>query len=139
MTRIASFPIAILVLAALAIATPGARALEAGRHAAANTAMLLFAQNEGGAPFASPFAPRVPRDARPRGQDRARDAVNKGEIRPLEDVMTSIQRRYHGRLLDVNLDQSGPRWVYHLKMLTRNGQVMRLVVDARTGQILDAR
>ena len=71
-----------------------------------------------------------------RGQNRARDAVRRGEILSLEQVAARVQSRYPGRLLDVRLDESRGSPVYHLKMLTRDGRVLRIAADARTAQIL---
>jgi hypothetical protein len=97
------------------------------------------AQDDRRPPWASPFVPRPPADADPRGERRGRDAVRRGEIRPLEQVIAQVQRRYPGRVLDAQLDRSGERWVYHLKMLTREGRVLRVAVDAHSGRILDVR
>ena len=98
---------------------------------------FLPAQGE----FHSPFvAPRVPRQRSTPGwggRDRARDAVRRGEIVPLDRVMTKVQRRYPGRVLNVRLD--GRRLIYHLRMLTRRGRVLRIAVDARTADILSVR
>lgn len=120
-----------LVIALLAMAGPAAafeyRPGHGGRDAA-------LAQGE----YQSPFvAPRVP-DARPDpgggGRNRAREGVRRGEIVPLDRVMNRVQRRYPGRVLDVRLDDR--RLVYHLRMLTRRGQVLRIDVDARDASIL---
>lgn len=71
-------------------------------------------------------------------QDRARDALRSGQIRPLNEVLSVVQSRYPGRVMDVDL-QKGPRWVYRVKLLTRGGDVMVVAVDARTTQILSVR
>jgi hypothetical protein len=91
---------------------------------------------EGTAPLVAPMLPRLPEGAAPRGQSWARDAVRRGDIRSLEDVMTVVQRRYPGQLLDVRFDQGGGRYVYNLKMLTHRGRVLLVAVDARTAKIL---
>lgn len=84
----------------------------------------------------SPFVPRVPRNPAPRGSGAARDAVQRGEILPLEQVMARVQGRFPGRLLDVRLNRSNGRWTYYLKMLTHEGRVLNVAVDARTARIL---
>jgi len=50
--------------------------------------------------------------------------------------MTVVQRRYGGRVLNVRLDDQ--RLVYHLRVLTRRGSVLRISVDARNARILSA-
>ncbi len=91
--------------------------------------------------FSSPFvAPRVPRRrANPGwgGRNRARDAFRRGEIVSLDRVMSVVQRRYRGRVLNVRLDDR--RRIYHLRMLTRRGQVLKISVDARSAVILSVR
>ncbi len=70
------------------------------------------------------------------GRDRARDAYRRGKIVSLDRVMTVVQRRYRGRVLDVRLDER--RLIYHLRVLTRGGQVLRIAVDARNARVLSA-
>lgn len=92
--------------------------------------------NRGRGPRASPFVPFPPRDPAYRSRDPARDALRRGEIRSLAEVANVVQRRFPGRLLDVRLEQGRRVWVYHLKVLTRSGRVLRIAVDARTARIL---
>jgi uncharacterized membrane protein YkoI len=70
------------------------------------------------------------------GRGRARDAYKRGKIVSLDQVMNVVQRRYGGRVLNVSLDDR--RLVYHLRVLTRRGRVMRISVDARNARILSA-
>jgi uncharacterized membrane protein YkoI len=66
---------------------------------------------------------------------RARDAVEAGEILPLGDVLGIVRGRYAGRVMDVDLKKGGGSWVYKVKLLTPDGQLKRISVDARTGRI----
>ncbi len=103
-------------------------------------------------PFVTPRAPQPPRES-PReggwqrdergwqtrdpgwgGRDAARDAVQRGDILPLEQVVASVQARHPGRVLDARLDTARP--VYHLRLLATGGQVLRIAADARNGAIL---
>lgn len=86
-------------------------------------------------PAAQPILP-APSTREGKTQRRARDAVKRGEIRSLEEVTSVVQRRYPGRLLDVQLQDNRGRPVYQLKMLTRDGRVLNVAVDARSAQIL---
>lgn len=72
---------------------------------------------------------------RGRGQDRARDAMRSGEIRPLDEILATVTSRYPGRVLDVDL-QRGRQWVYRVKLLGHDGRVRYVFVDARTNRIL---
>ena len=75
-----------------------------------------------------------------RDHDRARDAVGAGNVMPLQQILRRLQGQYPGRLLDADLRQDGQgRRIYHLKLLAPGDQVLVLVVDARTGQVLQSR
>lgn len=70
---------------------------------------------------------------------RARDAVRSGQIRPLHDVLTMVKRRFPGRVLDADLQDRGGNPVYRVKMLTADGDVLSVLVDARSNRILGVR
>jgi len=72
-------------------------------------------------------------------QQRARAAVQAGQARPLQDILPQLRDSYPGRVLDADLDQAGGRWVYRIKLLTDDGKVLALVVDARSGEVLRVR
>lgn len=83
----------------------------------------------------------VAAEAAPRGDhDRARSAVEAGEVRPLEDILARIRPSYPGRLLDARLRQRGPgSWLYDIRLLQPDGRVLALTVDARSGRVLGVR
>lgn len=68
--------------------------------------------------------------------DRARDAVRSGQALPLKSVLQRIDANHYGRVIDVDLNRSGRRDVYRLKLRDDSGTVRTLRVDARTGAIL---
>lgn len=72
----------------------------------------------------------------PAEHDRARSAVRAGRIPPLGDVLDRVQRSHPGRVLDVQLDRGSPDpadWSYRIKILSPDGHVRSLRVDAVTG------
>jgi uncharacterized membrane protein YkoI len=70
-------------------------------------------------------------------QQRARDAMQAGRIRPLQEILVQIGRRIPGRVLNAWLEQGqGGLWIYRLKLLDFRGNIVGVVVDARNGQIL---
>ncbi len=76
-----------------------------------------------------------------RDHDRARAAFQRGEIRPLDDILARLRPDFPGRLLrvDLNLENAGSqRWVYQILVIGREGKVTRLRVDARTADIIAA-
>ena len=66
---------------------------------------------------------------------RARDAVNAGEVLPLSAVLGIVRSQFSGRVMDVNLKRRAQSYVYQVKLLTPDGRLMRIAVDARTGRI----
>jgi uncharacterized iron-regulated membrane protein len=72
-----------------------------------------------------------------RDHDRARWAVEAGEVLPLRTILERIEREYPGQVIDVELEREhdGKRqgWVYEIKLLRSGGSLSKLKVDARTG------
>lgn len=72
--------------------------------------------------------------------DRARHALEAGEILPLRTILGRIEREYPGQILDVELERGqvdGPqRWIYEIKVLRTGGSVVKLKVDARDGKVI---
>ncbi len=83
------------------------------------------------------------------GHDRARQAVESGQILPLRTILERVEREYPGQVMDVDLEREhghehdgrpGPeRWIYKLKVLRAGGTLVRLKVDARDGRILGSK
>ncbi len=70
--------------------------------------------------------------------DRARQAVEAGQILPLRTILERIEPGYPGQVIDVELerDHDSPQWVYKIKLLQRGGALIRLKVDAHDGSVL---
>ena len=69
-------------------------------------------------------------------QDRAREAVQSGQVRPLNQILKSVRKQYKGEVLDAQLYDFGGQWVYQVRLLTKDGQVLDIAVDGRSGQII---
>jgi len=75
--------------------------------------------------------------ARDRDQDRALRLRREGAILPLETLVGKIMERYPAaRLLEVELDEEHGRYVYEVEVLTVQGVVRELELDAGDGRIL---
>jgi uncharacterized membrane protein YkoI len=70
-------------------------------------------------------------------QDRARAAVDAGDVKPLGQILRSVRQKYKGQVLDSQLLDQGGRWVYRVRLLTQDGKVLDIGVDGKSGQILD--
>lgn len=67
--------------------------------------------------------------------ESARRAVAAGQIKPLADILATVQSQHAGRVLDVELerDAGGRQW-YEIKLLNKDGQKVEIHVDAVTGR-----
>ena len=71
--------------------------------------------------------------------DRARQAVQAGQVLPLPTVLERLQREVPGQVLEVELEQERDRWIYEIKLLTPAGQLTKVKLDARTAEVLRVR
>jgi uncharacterized membrane protein YkoI len=71
-----------------------------------------------------------------RDHDRARQALESGEILPLRTILERVERDYPGQVMEVELDREDGRWRYEIKLLRRDGALVKLVLDARDGRPL---
>jgi hypothetical protein len=76
---------------------------------------------------------------RERDHERARAAVQAGQVLPLATLLQQLQRSHPGQVLEVELERDDGRWIYELKLLQGGGQLLKLELDAATGQVLKAR
>lgn len=68
--------------------------------------------------------------------ERARAAVQAGEVLPLPALLERLQRSHPGRVLELELEREDGRWVYEVKLLQADGQLLKLELDARTADVL---
>ena len=71
--------------------------------------------------------------------DRARQALEAGEILPLKAVLDKVSADTPGSVLEVELDRRHDRWVYEIKLLRPGGALSKLLVDARDGAVIAQR
>jgi len=68
---------------------------------------------------------------------RARTALERGEIRPLVGILTAVEERYEGRVIETELEYRHDAWVYEFKLLPPTGRIFKVRVDAASGRMLD--
>ena len=68
--------------------------------------------------------------------DRARAAAQAGQIQPLQTVLAAVSKTHPGHILDVELEQENGQWVYEIKLLQADGYLRKLLINARTMEIL---
>ena len=74
-----------------------------------------------------------------RDHERARVALEAGEIRPLAELLAEVERRYRGRVIEADLERDDGQWLYELKILPPNGRIFVIEIDAATGALLRSR
>ena len=71
----------------------------------------------------------------PGDHERARRALEAGEVMPLRAELAQVERDYPGEILEVELDREDDVWVYEIKLLRKGGDVLKLELDARDGSL----
>ncbi len=74
-----------------------------------------------------------------RDHERARAAVQAGEVLPLQTLLERLRRTHPGQVLELELEREDGRWIYEVKLLQADGQLLKLELDAATGQVLAAK
>jgi hypothetical protein len=89
--------------------------------------------------FAPPAAANPALVQERRDHERARAALEAGQIRPLSDLLAEVERRFRGRVIEADLERDDTQWLYELKILPPNGRIFIVELDAATGALVRAR
>ena len=69
-------------------------------------------------------------------QAEALALLQRGEIMPLGAVLPIVQQNVPGDVIEVELDHDDDHgWEYEIKVLTANGRVREVKLNARTGMV----
>lgn len=80
-----------------------------------------------------PLAPALDVD-----QDEALRLRQSGEVLSFQAILREAEARYPGaRLLEAELDDDDGELIYEIELLTRDGVVRELEIDARSGRLLE--
>lgn len=74
-----------------------------------------------------------------RDQDEIRRAVERGEIRPLTDLLAIVRSKLPGEITGVEIERQNGQWVYEFHVVDGKGRLVDVHVDARTGDIGEIR
>ena len=69
--------------------------------------------------------------------DKARAALERGEVIPLEQVLASLEGRVDGEISSIELEKEHGAWVYEFKVISPRGRMMEVHVDAKTGGLIE--
>jgi len=73
--------------------------------------------------------------AEPRDHDDARRAVERGEMRPLAEILARLRGKLPGDILRVEVEHENGEWKYELRTVDAQGRLFEVLVDGRTGEI----
>jgi uncharacterized membrane protein YkoI len=68
--------------------------------------------------------------------DVAKRALEQGRVLPLADIIAKIGPQVPGKVIEVELDDDDGMLLYDLKVLSPQGRLQEIEVDAATGKIL---
>lgn len=69
----------------------------------------------------------------------ARRALEAGEVLPLRTVLDIVEKQYPGQVVEVEFEHDDGEFLYEIKVLQRGGRLVKLDLDARTGEIVEAK
>lgn len=70
--------------------------------------------------------------------DRAKILKERGDIRPLGEILEKAQKDYPGTIIEVELEEEEGVIIYELEVLEASGVVRELKYDAKSGVFLKA-
>ncbi|MEE4279800.1 MAG: PepSY domain-containing protein [Halieaceae bacterium] len=72
--------------------------------------------------------------------DRARHALERGEVRPFVEILERVATQMPGEIVEVELERwharGERRWAYELVVISPDGRLREIYVDAATAEIL---
>ncbi|HEY7607656.1 MAG TPA: PepSY domain-containing protein [Alphaproteobacteria bacterium] len=68
--------------------------------------------------------------------DRARRALERGEVLPLERILAAVRAQVPGEVVGVELEREHGAWVYEVRVIDPSGRRLDVRVDAAKGAIL---
>lgn len=68
--------------------------------------------------------------------DEAKKLLESGDILPLENILKKVRALQPGKILDIELESEHNRTIYEIELLTPEGRVLELTIDAKTAELL---
>ena len=70
-----------------------------------------------------------------RERDEVRQAVQRGHIRSLADILAAIRGKLPGEVAGVEIERKDGRWLYEFRVIDDKGRLFEVYVDAKTAAI----
>ncbi len=68
-------------------------------------------------------------------RDALRDAVQRGEIRSLAEILAVVRDKLPGKVAGVEVEREGGRWLYEFRVVDAKGRLFEVYVDARSAAV----
>ena len=68
--------------------------------------------------------------------ERARRAVQAGQVLPLRTILDHVARDFPGDVIETELEDHHGTLAYEIKVISPEGRVMKVYYDARDGSVL---
>ncbi len=68
--------------------------------------------------------------------DCALEPLRAGEVASLGHILRRVRGAYYGQVIEAELACGGPPWVYQVRMVTPQGHIIKLLLNAQTTDIL---
>ena len=68
--------------------------------------------------------------------DQMREAVERGDIKPLTDVLRIVQPKLPGEIVGVEAEYKAGGWIYEFRVLDAQGRLFEAHIDAATATII---
>jgi uncharacterized membrane protein YkoI len=69
--------------------------------------------------------------------DRALRALQRGEVRPLAEILAEVEAELGGEIVGVEFEREEGRHVYEFEVVTPAGRLVEVYVDAATARVLE--
>lgn len=69
--------------------------------------------------------------------ERARQALERGEVLPLTRILEIAEKDAGGRVIEVDLDRDDGRYLYELELITPDGRLLEMEIDGANGRVLE--
>ncbi len=70
-------------------------------------------------------------------QQRAREALERGEVLALGEILAIVEARFGGHVIEIECEEDDGRYRYELELITRDGRLIEVEMDAATGAVLE--
>jgi len=67
--------------------------------------------------------------------EAVREAVERGEIKPLVEILAEVKKKLPGEMNGVNIEYKHGLWLYEFRVTDHDGRLFDVYVDAKTGEI----